>query len=86
MATPTEVRSLYKAFHDNPDFHARVRAAGTPAEKHAIIRQAGYVPSTDHEVQAELTKALPPKTPDDQEFVTHVVSLAAADGTSANDA
>jgi len=86
MATPTEIRNLYKAFHDNPNFHAQVRAAGTPAEKHAIIRQAGYVPSTGQEVQAELAKALPPKTPEDQEFVGHVVNLAAADGSQSNDA
>jgi len=89
MATPTEIRNLYKAFHDNPDFHAQVRAAKTPAEKHTIIRNAGHVPSTDKEVQAELAKALQsgaPATPDDQAFVGHVVSLAAADGSSANDA
>jgi len=89
MATPTDVRNLYKAFHDKPDFHARVRAAGSPKEKHEIIRNEGYVPSTDKEVQAELAKALQsgtPATPDDQAFVGHVVSLAAADGSSSSDA
>ena len=86
MATPSDVRNLFKAYHDNPDFHAEVRAAKTPAEKHAIIRKAGYVPVTGTELQAELGKALPSATPDDQEFVGHVVTLAAADGNIANDA
>jgi len=86
MATPSDVRKLFKAYHDNPNLHAEVRAAKTPAEKHAIIRNAGLVPVTDQEVHAELGKAIPPATPDDQEFVGHVVGLAAADATQANDA
>ena len=88
MATPTEVRNLYKAFHDKPDFHAQVRAATSVKEKHAIIRNAGYVPATDKEVQAELAKSLQsgtPVTPEDQAFVGHVVTLAAADTSQAND-
>ncbi len=86
MATSSDIRKLFKAFHQSPDLHAQVRAANTPAEKHAIIRNAGHTPVTDQEVQAELAKALPPATPEDQEFVGHVMHLAAADSAQANDA
>ena len=89
MATSSDIRKLFKAFKDDPAFHAEVHAAKTPAEKHAIVRKAGHTPVTDKEVQAELAKALQSgtaATPEDQEFVGHVVHLAAADMSLQSDA
>jgi len=83
MASSSEIRKLFKAFSDNPAFHAQVRDANTPQEKHQIIRNAGHVPVKGEELQAELAKSLQsgaPATPEDQEFVGHVVNLASADG------
>jgi len=85
MASSSDIRKLYKAFSDSPAFHAQVRDAKTPQEKHQIIRNAGHVPVKGAEVQAELAKALPPTTPEDQEFVGHVVNLASADGSIVNE-
>jgi hypothetical protein len=85
MASSSEIRSLFKAFSDNPAFHAQVRDAKTPKEKHQIIRQAGHVPVSSDELQAELKNSLPPVSPEDKEFVGNVVHLAAADGATAVD-
>lgn len=82
MASSSDIRKLFKAMSDNPDLHNQVRSAKTPAEKHDVIRGAGHVPVTQDELQAELTKTLQsgaPATPEDQAFVGHVMSLAAAD-------
>ena len=51
MASSSEIRKLFKAYSDNPAFHAKVRDAKTPKEKHEIIRQAGHVPVTSDEMQ-----------------------------------
>ena len=82
MASSSEIRKLFKAYSDNPAFHAQVRDAKTPAEKHAIIRKAGHVPVTSEEMQAELLKSIPgaATSPEDKEFVGHIMHLAAADG------
>jgi len=88
MASSSDIRNLFKAFSDNPAFHAQVRDAKSPAEKHQIIRNAGHVPVKGEELQAELAKSLQagaPATPEDQEFVGHVVNLASADGSIANE-
>ena len=85
MASSSDIRKLFKAYSDDPAFHAQVRDAKTPAEKHAIIRKAGHIPVTSEEMQAELAKSLQSgasASPDDKEFVQHVVGLAAADGVA----
>jgi hypothetical protein len=87
MASPSEIRKLYKAFSDDPTFHAAVRDAASPTEKHEIIRKAGHTPVTQAELQAELGKSLQPAAtggavaPADSEFVGHVLQLAAAEST-----
>jgi hypothetical protein len=87
MASSSDIRKLFKAFSDNPAFHAEVRAAKDPAQKHAIIRKAGYTPVTQDELHSELAKTLQSSAsgaaPDDQEFVGHVLHLAAASSSEA---
>ena len=88
MASSSEIRKLFKAYSDDPAFHAQVRDAKTPAEKHAIIRKAGHVPVTADEMRAELAKSLQPgaaASPEDTQFAHHVMSLAAADGITQAD-
>ena len=88
MASSSDIRKLFKAFSDNPAFHTQVRDAKTPKEKHEIIRKAGHVPVKGEELQAELAKSLQagaPATPEDKEFVGHVVNLASADGSVSNE-
>ncbi len=89
MASSSDIRKLFKAFSDNPAFHAEVRAADTPAEKHEIIRNAGHTPVTQEELHAELAKTLQSTTsgaatPDDHEFVGSVLHLASATSSDSN--
>ncbi len=90
MASSNEIRKLFKAFSDDPAFHASVRSAKSPAEKHEIIRKAGHTPVTDEELQAEVAKALHPQTqgatptPEDSEFVGSVMHLASAASSDNN--
>lgn len=88
MASSSDIRKLFKAYSDNPAFHAQVRDAKTPKEKHEIIRKAGHVPVTSAEMQAELLKTLQAGTaaaPEDKEFVGHIMHLASADGAISNE-
>ncbi len=81
MASSTEIRKLFKAFSDNPELHAKVRAAKNPAEKHEILKNAGHTPVTHQELQTELSKAMGTGSADDKEFVGNVLHLAAAAST-----
>ena len=88
MASSSDIRKLFKAYSDDPAFHAQVRDAKTPAEKHEIIRKAGHVPVTSDEMKAELAKSLQSgasASPEDTQFAQHVMSLAAADGIAHTD-
>jgi len=83
MASSNEIRKLFKAFSDDPAFHAAVRACKTPAEKHEVLRKAGFTPATGDEVKAELAKSLHPApgtTPsqEDHEFLENVLHSASA--------
>jgi hypothetical protein len=87
MASSSEIRKLFKAFSDDPAFHAEVRACKTPAEKNEVLRKAGYSPLTGDELKAELVKCLQPApgtapSPEDSEFVENVMHLAAASLTA----
>jgi hypothetical protein len=87
MASSSDIRKLFKAFSENPAFHAEVRAAKTPAEKHEIIRKAGHTPVKQSELHAEVAKSIQPgaaATPEDAEFVGAVLHLAAADSSDHN--
>jgi hypothetical protein len=85
MASSSDIRKLFKAFCDDPALHDAVRACKTPAEKHDLLRKAGYTPVTGDELKAELAKSLQPvaagtaPSPEDAEFVGNVMHLAAAD-------
>ncbi len=87
MASSSDIRKLFKAFSDDPAFHAAVHAAKTPAEKHEIIRKAGHTPVSQQELRAEVAKCLQPSTAgtapttEDHAFVGTVLNLAAADAT-----
>lgn len=87
MASSSDIRKLFKAFSENPVFHADVRAAKTPAEKHEIIRKAGHAPVTQDELHAEIAKSIQSgaaATPEDKEFVGTVLHLASADSSDHN--
>jgi len=87
-ASSSDIRRLFKAFFDDQSFHAAVQACSSPAEKHELIRKAGYVPVTHDGVRAELIKCLQPGVPaslEDTEFVGNVIHLASADGSIAVD-
>jgi hypothetical protein len=86
VASTGDIRKLFKAFHDDPAFHAAVKACNNPVDKHKLIRKAGHVPVAGDQLKAELTKSLQPgASPEDQEFVWHIMHLAAADGVIAVD-
>lgn len=83
MASSNDIRKLFKTFMDNPELHAKVRATTDQAQKHEILRNAGLTPVSDKDIKAELAKSLHPSgnaaTPEDDEFVSHVLHLAAAE-------
>ena len=91
MASSSDIRKLFKAFSDNPDFHAQVRAAGTKEKKHELLQNAGHTPATDDEIKAELAKSLQSAaagtaTPEDHELVGNIVHLASAETSDSNSA
>lgn len=82
-----EIRKLFKALSDDPALHAAIRACGSPAEKHVLIRNAGYTPVSQQELKSELAKCLTPSaygvqaTADDEDFVDTVLHLASGDAS-----
>lgn len=78
-----EIRNLFKALSDDPSLHAAIRACKNPAEKHELIRKAGYSPVSQEELKSELKKCLTQSSHDerDEEFVDAVLHLASGQST-----
>jgi hypothetical protein len=86
-ASAADVRRMVKVQSEDPALYIKIRSAGSPSEKHAILREAGLTPVTDQEIQSELAKCLRPGAgagafPDDSEFIGQVLHLVAADSTA----